>query len=719
LIRAGRKTGETQQSDSESGCWRHRIARKGKERHVELAIALTSDAMSALDAMSTELRREAWERINLLAGNPVHPHPSLRAHRLRRLGTADDKWDAYITTKHRIIYDFTDGVVRIWTLGDHAVVDRVRNLSFAAGTLFRRTQEEQAPVEEPALFVPPEEWSTLQEMPEQPFACLSPAHLRVLGVPATCIKTVQECSDFGALEGIGLPTQTCAWLEELATDEESAAELFCPDDLFFRTTLSRLEGYCEGRIKRLMLNLEPEQQQYVDREVAGPMLLKGCAGSGKTTVAVYRALRLAEEGKRVVFLTYSSALAEVARSLLVELAGDPLSPELEVHTVTQWASKFIAGRGRRWTIVSEEQQKEAMQKAVGAARVVVQHPVLEDTAFLLEEVRTVIKAGGLSEDEYLRARRYGRGKALQEGARRAVWTVYEMYQTELTARHLADWEDIPLMALAELEKVPLGQSFDQVVVDEAQDLTGAEIRLASRLGAAVFLVGDVAQSIYTRGYTWRDAGLALQGRSFSLRRNFRNTRQVAEAAAGLIRHNVELVASEDWVDPELTRRVGPKPFVLQVEHRDQEIAAICERILDLAGGNEFRIGDFAVLCRFNDQCERVQQYLTGHHVPALIRDRNSPFDILEQKVKVLTIHSAKGLEFPVVFVLGWHEGQLPYLVHGADAERVAREVEEERMLAYVAMTRAAEVLYLVSSPEQPSRFLDEIPEALLVPWGHT
>ncbi len=686
---------------------------------MNLAIALTSDAMSALDAMSPELRREAWERIHLLTDNPMHPHPSLQAHRLQRLKKVTDKWECYITTSHRIIYDCADGVLRIWDAGDHTVVDRARNLSFAAGTLFRRVQEDKAPAEETGLFVPPAEWSTLQEeMPQQPFVRLSPAHLRVLGVPGSYIKAVQECSDFVALEGLGLSTQTCAWLEELATDTASAAELFCPDDLFFKTTLSRLQGYCEGRIKRLMLNLEPEQQQHVDREIAGPMLLKGCAGSGKTTVALYRALRFAEDGKRVLFLTFSSALAEVARSLLVELAGDPLPPELAVHTVTQWASTFIAGRGHRWTTASDEQQKDAMQKAAGAARIVVQHPVLDDTAFLIEEVRKVIKAGGLNRDQYLQARRYGRGKALQENARRAVWTVYEMYQAELAAEHLADWEDIPLMALAELDRVPLEQLFDQIVVDETQDLTAAEIRLASRLGSSIFLVGDVAQSIYTRGYTWRDAGLALQGHSFSLRRNFRNTRQVAEAAAGLIRHNVELVASEDWVDPELTRRTGPRPFILQAEHRDQETAAVCECILDLAGGNEFRVGDFAVLCRFNDQCERVQQYLTAHHVPALLRDRESPFDILEQKVKVLTIHAAKGLEFPVVFVLGWHEGQMPYLVHGADDERMAREVEEERMLAYVAMTRAAEVLYLVSSPEHPSRFLEEIPAVLVVMQGH-
>ena len=63
------------------------------ETLISLPIVLSSDAMSALDDMGTELLREAWERLVLLAANPVHPHPSLQAHRMKRLANVDDKWD--------------------------------------------------------------------------------------------------------------------------------------------------------------------------------------------------------------------------------------------------------------------------------------------------------------------------------------------------------------------------------------------------------------------------------------------------------------------------------------------------------------------------------------------------------------------------------------------------------------------------------------------------
>ena len=85
-------------------------------------------------------------------------------------------------------------------------------------------------------------------------------------------------------------------------------------------------------------------------------------------------------------------------------------------------------------------------------------------------------------------------------------------------------------------------------------------------------------------------------------------------------------------------------------------------------------------------------------------------------VTMMTIHSAKGLEFPVVYVVGMEEGIFP----GASAQYDQEELEEERRLCYVAMTRAKEkltltnarqrMLYGRTSTNPPSRFLDEVPE---------
>jgi DNA helicase-2/ATP-dependent DNA helicase PcrA len=88
-------------------------------------------------------------------------------------------------------------------------------------------------------------------------------------------------------------------------------------------------------------------------------------------------------------------------------------------------------------------------------------------------------------------------------------------------------------------------------------------------------------------------------------------------------------------------------------------------------------------------------------------------------VVLTTIHAAKGLEFPVVFLIGMEDGVFPHLRSLTEPE----QLEEERRLAYVGITRAQQRLYLTHAWSRtlfggtqynpPSRFLDEIPEELV------
>jgi DNA helicase-2/ATP-dependent DNA helicase PcrA len=104
----------------------------------------------------------------------------------------------------------------------------------------------------------------------------------------------------------------------------------------------------------------------------------------------------------------------------------------------------------------------------------------------------------------------------------------------------------------------------------------------------------------------------------------------------------------------------------------------------------------------------------------------APADAAQKGVTLMTVHAAKGLEFPVVFVTGLEEGVFPSLRNGEDQQ----SMEEERRLAYVAITRGEERLYLTNArgrrlfgqaprPFQESRFLADIPDhTLLRPINH-
>ena len=95
----------------------------------------------------------------------------------------------------------------------------------------------------------------------------------------------------------------------------------------------------------------------------------------------------------------------------------------------------------------------------------------------------------------------------------------------------------------------------------------------------------------------------------------------------------------------------------------------------------------------------------------------------ESQVVLMTLHSAKGLEFPVVFIIGMEDGVFPHLRSLGEPT----ELEEERRLAYVGITRARELLHVSSAWSRmifgstqynpPSRFLDEIPAELVTDGG--
>jgi DNA helicase-2/ATP-dependent DNA helicase PcrA len=113
--------------------------------------------------------------------------------------------------------------------------------------------------------------------------------------------------------------------------------------------------------------------------------------------------------------------------------------------------------------------------------------------------------------------------------------------------------------------------------------------------------------------------------------------------------------------------------------------------------------------------EGVKEFLD--HV-ALITDIDE-YEEGGQRVSLMTLHSAKGLEFPLVFMVGLEEGLLPYYLRLDNAE----ELEEERRLCYVGMTRARERLYMTGAVTRhlfgmgqrriPSRFLRDIPQDII------
>ena len=102
--------------------------------------------------------------------------------------------------------------------------------------------------------------------------------------------------------------------------------------------------------------------------------------------------------------------------------------------------------------------------------------------------------------------------------------------------------------------------------------------------------------------------------------------------------------------------------------------------------------------------------LLSKHVPAHATEpsdqHQSCADAYEQRAQItlMTLHAAKGLEFPLVFLCGLEEGLFPHSRTFLNPD----DVEEERRLCYVGMTRAADALYLLTVKDRESLFVDEL-----------
>jgi DNA helicase-2/ATP-dependent DNA helicase PcrA len=171
------------------------------------------------------------------------------------------------------------------------------------------------------------------------------------------------------------------------------------------------------------------------------------------------------------------------------------------------------------------------------------------------------------------------------------------------------------------------------------------------------------------------------------------------------------------------------------EHRGDPLGRLFERVIDAVGYVRYlREGDAAeerlenvlelrsLLGEYEETAGEGNDLATFLQDVALVTDQDA-LDGRGQGVTLITLHAAKGLEFPVVFLVGMEEGVLPHIRTFGDPEQTA----EERRLCYVGMTRAMDLLYLTrayrrmsfgSSTANPgSRFLDDVPAEVRRPYG--
>ncbi|HWG91645.1 MAG TPA: UvrD-helicase domain-containing protein [Candidatus Thermoplasmatota archaeon] len=336
-------------------------------------------------------------------------------------------------------------------------------------------------------------------------------------------------------------------------------------------------------------------------------------------------------------------------------------------------------------------------------------PALHQLLQLLLEVNTKVKVDGKDLKEVVREARYETHEII-----RVFYTVCvpfcAEYQKRLAEQSLIDQDDLLILATRLLEshedvRQKYRQRYRQVLVDEYQDVNAVQVRFLKALVGEenrLFCVGDDWQAIYG----WRGSDVQFivdfhmdfpdHGR-YVLPLNYRSHQQIVQISNALIAHNRYKIDKE----PVAARRDGtPVAIYRAKEERLDGPKFVTTRVRELSDSG-CQVENILLIYRKRSD---ASPYLDALKAEGL-------------RVRARTMHACKGLEADYVFVVGLRGGSRgfptvredPRILQIVRKTDLTRRLEEERRLFYVAMTRAREGLFLVTSAENPSPFIGELP----------
>lgn len=487
------------------------------------------------------------------------------------------------------------------------------------------------------------------------------------------------------------------------------------------------------------MRLNVEQRRIVELEPAGHSLIRGVAGSGKTTVAIRRVGFLQrhycpEDDDNVLLVTFNKTLIKYIKYQYEHLKDEDMTQnffesnnEVEITNIDSLMHYYYREYKKRNNlqlniIKNPTKERKIIQRAT--LKLQKEYPDVKILSpkysnFLLDEV-TWIKACDIPDvDAYQEIDRIGRAsegdgspqKLLKNSpTREAIYKLKELYDELLLKERLIDFKTMNQMALEEALNFPR-KKYTHIIIDESQDLSKVQLKFLNALYleksySSIMFVADNTQSIYSqswlgKGRPYTTIGYDMSGKSRTLSKNYRTTTEISKAAYGLIEHDETIKSNVDYVRPALIDRHGHAPIYRFFQENRKQLEFLIEEIKTLRG--EYELREICIAAKERRLIEDIALGLKGAGIACeILTDGSSQFD--RNSVKLVTMHSIKGLEFKVIFLTHLDENVIPKDVHGMGDDAI---LTEERKLLYVGMTRANDLLYM-STVRKPSQFIHEI-----------
>lgn len=455
-----------------------------------------------------------------------------------------------------------------------------------------------------------------------------------------------------------------------------------------------------------MLKIKPKglQNTIMSLPAEGQYVVLGTAGSGKTTMALLRALHLANlPGKEnVLLVTFNWALVKYIKNL-----GEAIPDNLKVETYHKFARGYLNSKNMMppWDgIVDSAPKSDLIQQALDFCR--SKNPdestFKRSPAFFIDEINFIQKFGFTEFEAYFNAERIGRASAnIKRENRKWIFEVYEKYlELRRDTGALYDWDDLALFAYREFMQDSTVRRYKHVIIDEGQDFSPMMIKslaVAVADGGSLTFFGDVAQQIYGSRLSWRDSGIQIQN-ILKLKVNYRNPPTIVDFANELMK-NAYWLNSEDMIPSEPFVAEGPKPAIIRFQSEVSETDWFIKAAI-----NACRNSSTAIILRRRSGIDRLKQIIQNMGGNSVEIDRDLPDSLQNRVVYLTTFHSSKGLEFENVFIPYLSDKEFPDEESYTEAPTLAETLSNELKLLYVGVTRSKYGLFL-SYSGQPSLFL--------------
>ncbi len=476
------------------------------------------------------------------------------------------------------------------------------------------------------------------------------------------------------------------------------------------------------------IELTDEQEACLKYSGERTLMVKGYAGAGKSLVLMQIARKLMEKyagdyKNKVAIVTFQNTLVSSTKELLE--ANDSARDGVYVTTINSYIKEIYdmlvrtgaaprrkypfsnkAGEAQRLTNVKNA--ITAHKNKYGAHRF---HNI--EPEFWIEEFDWMKDMNVWKDDMdvYLSIPRRGRGGKVRMSAsdRVSAYQLFLCYCEQLDRSGYADWADQTLFLIRNPNLIPEWAKYQHILIDEAQDLSLAQMIAIMMLYKKDMIVAmDMNQRIF--GKQWTAKQLGIETTTKKLTKSMRTTKQI-DALAESVRSKNDLILSDD--DRSLRAipvREGNLPELVHLDDAAAERKYVVNLIKKYKESNDkITIG---IIAAKNKQIPIYADWLSSEGILHEHIEKNSTFSVAKPGVKLVSAFGAKGLEFDVVIIPMFAEGNFPYGYTPDDEETFEQYMIKMRNIVYVSMTRARFHLVITFWGNKGSRFIADMDESL-------